>query len=190
MNGERSSVEPTEAELQTGAGVSAALIVGLVVVHLAQAYSVSTLPDLITDLVEPIAGLGAADFVVHVLPSLPLALVVLGVGRTVLRGVAACAVVVVVALVIHLITPSWVVTALVPFGAALAWGVARRYGGWWLGGVLLAPLTALLVRWLDPNPFADDFAVWASSRAFMLHVVPAVLAGLACWALEWREERP
>lgn len=190
MNGERSSVEPTEAELQTGAGVSAALIAGLVVVHLAQAYSVSTLPDLVADLVEPIAGEGAAAFFMHVFPLLPLALVVLGVGRTVLRGVAACAVVVVVAVVVHLITPSWMVTALMPFGAALAWGVARRYGWWWVGGILLAPLTALLIRWLDPDPFADDFAVWASSRALMLHVVPAVLAGLACWALEWREQRP
>ena len=190
MSGERSSVEPTDTELQSGAGVSAALIAGLAVVHLAMAYSVSTLPGLVSDLIEPLAGQGTADFVVHVLPLVPLALVVLGVGRTVLRGVAACAVVVVVALITHAITPSWMVTALLPLGAALAWGVARRYGLWWIGGVVVGPLVALLVRWMDPNPFADDGAVWASFRALVLHVVPAVLAGLACWALEWWEDRP
>jgi hypothetical protein len=186
MNGERSSADPTEVEPQTGAGVSAALIAGLVVVHLAMAYSFSTLPDLVHDLVEPIAGPGAADLVVDVLPLLPLALVVLGVGRTLGRGVAACVVVLAVAVVAHLVSPSWVVTALLPLGAALAWGVARRYGAWWLAGLVLAPLVALLFRWLDLDGFSDA-ALRASFRAFVLHVVPAVVAGLACWALEWRE---
>jgi hypothetical protein len=189
MNGERSSAEPTDRELQTGVGVSAALIAGLVLVHLAMAYSISTLPDLIHDMVGPIAGDGAADLFLDVLPLVPLALVVLGVGRTVLRGSAACLVVVVVALLTHELTGSWQLTALLPLGAALAWGVARRDGRWWVAGLVVAPLVALLIRWMDPNPFADDVALWASLRALVLHVVPAILSGLTCWALEWWEQR-
>ena len=177
-----------ETELQTGVAVSAALIVGLVVVHLGMAYSFSTIPGLVHDLVEPIAGEGAAELVVDVLPLLPLAIVVLGVGRSTTRGAAACLVVLATAILAHQLDSVWVVTALLPLGAALAWGVARRYGVWWVGGLVVAPLLALLVRKLDPDYFAGDPALWATSRAFFLHVVPVVLSGLACWALEWREQ--
>jgi hypothetical protein len=189
MNGERSSAEPTEVEVQTGAGVSAALVAGLVVVHLAMAYSTSTLPDLVYDLVEPLAGASTATLIADVLPLLPLALVVLGVARTLPRGVLACVVVIITALLGHELVGSWGVAPVLTLGAALAWGVARRYGWWWTAGLVLAPALALLVRWIDPNPYQDHFAVWASFRAFFLHVVPAVLAGLACWALDWWEER-
>ncbi len=189
MNGERSSAEPMEAEIQTGAGVSAALVAGLVVVHLAMAYSISTLPDLVYDLVEPLAGDSTALLVVDMLPVLPLALVVLGVARTLPRGVLACLIVLASGLLGHELVGSWGVASVLTLGAALAWGVARRYGRWWWAGLVLAPALALLVRWVDPNPFLDHVAVWASFRALVLHVVPAVLAGLACWALEWWEHR-
>jgi hypothetical protein len=169
--------------------VASALVVGLTLVHLGMAYSLTTLPDLVPDLVEPLAGGSVAGLVVDLLPLLPLALVVLGVARTMLRGCLACAIVIAVALVSHAAS-GWFVTAILAFGAALAWGVARRHGTWWPAGLVLAPAVALLIRAADPNPFADDVAAWASFRALVLHVVPAVLAGLACWALEWREQRP
>jgi hypothetical protein len=189
MNGERGSVDVDDVEIQTGAGVSAALVAGLVVVHLAMAYSISTLPDLVHDLVEPLAGDSTALLVVDLLPLLPLALVVLGVARTLPRGVLACAIVLAAALLGHALVGSWGVAPLLTFGAALAWGVARRDGLWWYAGLVLAPALALLVRWIDPNPFLDHVAVWASFRAFFLHVVPGVVAGLACWALDWWEQR-
>ena len=83
----------------------------------------------------------------------------------------------------------WFVTAVLAFGAALAWGVARRHGTWWPAGLVVAPVVALLFRALDLHVF-DDLALRAGLLALVLHVVPAVLAGLACWALEWREQRP
>jgi hypothetical protein len=168
--------------------VSSALVAGLALVHLGMAYSFTTLPDLVHDLVEPLAGDSVAGLVVDVLPLLPLALVVLGVARTLLRGCLACAIVIAVALVAHAAT-GWFVTALLAFGAALAWGVARRHGIWWPAGLVVAPVVALLFRAWDLHVF-DDVAFRASLLAFVLHVVPAVLAGLACWALEWREQRP
>jgi len=166
--------------------VSSALVAGLVIVHLGMAYSFVTLPDLVHDLVEPISSDSVASLVVDLLPLLPLALVVLGVARTLLRGCVACALVIVLALVTHEAS-GWIVTALLAFGAALAWGVARRHGTWWPAGLVVAPVVALLFRAMDLEVF-DDYAVRAILLAFVLHVVPAVLAGLACWALEWREQ--
>lgn len=172
----------------SGVAVSTALVTGLALVHLGMAYSFSTLPDLVYDLVEPLAGDSVADLVVDLLPLLPLALVVLGVARTMLRGCLACAIVIAVVLVAHA-SSGWFVTALLAFGAALAWGAARRHGTWWPAGLVLAPLVALSFRALDLHVF-DDTALRASLLALVLHVVPAVLAGLAGWALEWRELRP
>ncbi len=180
MNGEREDGGSSVA-------VSSALVVGLTLVHLGMAYSVTTLPDLVYDVVEPLSGDSVARLVVDVLPLLPLALVVLGVAWTLLRGCLACAIVIAVALVAHA-SSGWIVTAMLAFGAALAWGVARRHGRWWPVGLVLAPLVALLFRALDLQVF-DNVALRASLLAFVLHVVPAVLAGLAGWALEWREER-
>ncbi len=171
-----------------GLAVSSALVAGLVLVHLGMAYSISTLPDMVYDLTEPLAGDATAELVVDVLPLVPLALVVLGVGLTVLRGSLAAAVVIAVALVAHESSSLWFVTALLPVGAALAWGVARRRGTWWLGGLVVAAAVAWLFRWLDLDVFSDDSALRAVFLAFVLHVVPAILAGLACWLLEWREE--
>ena len=182
---------PMDGERDDGGSsvaVSSALVAGLALVHLGMAYSFTTLPDLVHDLVEPISSDSVASLVEDLLPLLPLALVVLGVARTMLRGCVACALVIALGLVTHAAS-GWIVTALLAFGAALAWGVARRYGFWWLAGLVLAPAVALLVRWIDPNPFADDVAVWATFRALVLHVVPAVVAGLVCWALEWWEYR-
>jgi hypothetical protein len=166
--------------------VSSALVAGLAIVHLGMAYSFTTLPHLVYDLVEPLGGDSVARLVVDVLPLLPLALVVLGVAWTLLRGCLACAIVIAVALVGH-VTSGWFVTALLTFGAALAWGVARRHGTWWPAGLVLAPVVALLFRAADLHVF-DDLALRASLLALVLHVVPAVLAGLVCWALEWREQ--
>ncbi|MEO6512742.1 MAG: hypothetical protein ABIO16_17215, partial [Nocardioides sp.] len=120
MNGERSSAEPTEVEIQSGAGVSAALVAGLVVVHLAMAYATSTLPGFVYDLVEPLAGDSTALLVVDLMPMLPLALVVLGVALTLPRGVVACAIVIAAALVGHALVGSWGVAPVLTFGAALA----------------------------------------------------------------------
>ena len=165
--------------------VSSALVAGLVIVHLGMAYSFITLPDLVHDLVEPISSDSVARLVVDLLPLLPLALVVLGVAWTLLRGCVACALVIALALVTHAAS-GWIVTALLAFGATLAWGVARRHGTWWPAGLVVAPVVALLFRAMDLHVF-DDYALRAVLLAFVLHVVPAVLAGLACWALEWRE---
>src|SRR4051812_44107024 len=95
--------------------VASALVVGLTLVHLGMAYSLTTLPDLVPDLVEPLAGGSVAGLVVDLLPLLPLALVVLGVARTMLRGCLACAIVIAVALVSHAAS-GWFVTAILAFG--------------------------------------------------------------------------
>jgi hypothetical protein len=176
-------------EVVAGVGVSAVLVAGLTLVHLGMAYSISTLPDFIYDLVEPLAGDSKARLVVDVFPSLPLALVVLGVGLTVLRGSFACAVVVAAALLAHAASSLWLSGALLVLGAAAAWGIARRHGWWWVAGLVVAPLVAQLFRWLDLDTFSDNPDLRASFLAFVLHVVPAVAAGLVCWALEWWQER-
>jgi hypothetical protein len=164
--------------------VSVVLVVALTVVHLAMAYSVSTLPDLISDLMEPWAGQSRTRLFIYLLPALPLALVVLGAARTVLRGTAACVVVVGVTVLAYNSDSVWLVTALLPTGAALAWGIARRRGQvWWLG-LVVAVITALVMRKLDLDAFADDESLHDAFLAFVLHVLPAVLGGLACWFLE------
>ena len=130
--------------------VSSALVAGLALVHLGMAYSFITLPDLVHDLVEPISSDSVASLVEDLLPLLPLALVVLGVARTLLRGCLACALVIALALVTHAAS-GWIVTALLAFGAALAWGVARRHGTWWPAGLVVAPVVALLFRCPRPR---------------------------------------
>ncbi len=44
---------------------------------------------------------------------------------------------------------TWVITVLLPVGAALAWGIARRRGGGWWPGLVVAGLVALLFRLID-----------------------------------------
>jgi hypothetical protein len=174
---------------QSGVVVSAVLVVGLTLVHLAMAFSISTLPDLIYQLVEPIGGEPAASLVVDVMPALPLALVVLAVGRSTLRGCLACAIVVAAALIAHAASDPPLIAAVVVFGAVAAWGVARRRGTWWPAGLVVAPLVSQLFRWLDLDAFDGDYAQRATFLAFVLHVVPAVVGGLVCWSIDWWQER-
>jgi hypothetical protein len=120
---------------------------------------------------------------------MPLALVVLAVGRSTLRGALACVIVVVFAVLAHAASDPRLVGALVVFGAAAAWGVARRRGTWWPAGLVVAPLVSQLVRWRDPDVFEGDVALHATFLALVLHVVPVVLCGLVCWGIEWWQER-
>ena len=50
----------------------------------------------------------------------------------------------------------------------------------------MAGLVAALFRLIDLDAFADDAGLRAMYLALVYHVVPAVLAGLACWWLEVR----
>jgi hypothetical protein len=69
---------------------------------------------------------------------------------------------------------------------AAPWGIARRRGlGWW-PGLLVAAVVASLFRWLDIAAFTDSDLRFAFA-ALVYHVVPAVLAGLACWWIDVRE---
>ena len=190
MDGEAASRERAEpVDGQSTLVVSIVLVVGLTIVHLAMAYSIATLPDLVYDLVEPLAGDSTALLVVDLLPALPLALVVLAVGRTVLRGCLAFAIVLAAAVLAHAASSRELSAAILVFGAAAAWGVARGRGTWWPAGLVVAPLVSQLFRWLDLDTFRGDPDLRASFLAFVLHVVPAVAAGLVCWWLEWLQER-
>jgi hypothetical protein len=186
--------------------LSIILVVGLVLVHLAMAYSYPTLPDQVFDLVNRLSGKELALILVDQVPTLPLAVVVVLWARTRRLGWIGCAVVLAVGLLPYmrdvvvrqlfdagqpdagisfLDRSTWVLTGLVPLGAALAWGIARRTGTGWWPGLVLAALLALLFRALDIDAF-DDPSWRPVFLAFVYHVVPAVLAGLACWWLEVR----
>jgi hypothetical protein len=74
-----------------------------------------------------------------------------------------------------------VVATLVP----LAWGVARRRGRAWVGGLLVAPVVAaalreLGLRWDWWQARVDQH--WQLQA--VVYVAPFVLAALACWALD------
>ena len=81
---------------------------------------------------------------------------------------------------------TWTLTSLLPLGAALCWGIARRHGTGWWPGLLVAAVVASLFRWLDLDAFADSNLRFAFA-ALVYHVVPAILAGLACWWIDVRE---
>jgi hypothetical protein len=78
-----------------------------------------------------------------------------------------------------------VVATLVP----LAWGLARRRGRAWIGGLLLAPLVAAALRELElrwtwwQHRVSEHWELQA-----VVYVAPFVLAALACWAIEQRSE--
>ena len=189
--------------------VSLALVVGLVIVHLLMALEVSTLPDAVFDSLDGIAGVSAASLVVNVLPAVPLALVVLFWARSRPLGVLAALVALSGGLLVHvrgvvfvrmvesgdveaadrMVTiTQWALIVLLPTLAALAWGIARRRGQAWVPGLLVAAVAAVPLRYVDVDG-AVTVATAAMIYAFVLHVVPAVLAGLTCWWLEWRQTR-
>ena len=187
--------------------VSAALVTALAVEHLVRAYYVDSIPGAIIDLVQPLLGIEPALLAVGLAAWAPLALVVLFWGRE--RHLARLASLVAVGfatlgylrgVVLERLLDSgdegaarsflhwstWLLTALLPLGAALAWSIARRHGTGWWPGLLVAAVLASLFRWLDLDAFADSNLRFAFA-AMVYHVVPAVLAGLACWWIDVRE---
>jgi hypothetical protein len=185
--------------------VSAALVVGLSVVHLVMAYYVRSLPDAVFDLVEPFAGQEPALMMVSLTPALPLALVVLRWAHERLLGWIACLVVAATALLPYVrgvvdrrlveagdahAAASWAdwsgwgLLVLLPVGAALGWGISRRRDTRWWPGLLVAAAVAGLFRSLDLDAFPDDAGLRAGYLALVYHVVPALLAGLTCWRLD------
>ena len=80
----------------------------------------------------------------------------------------------------------WALIVLLPILAALAWGVARRRGRAWVPGVLVAGALAVPLRYVDVDGVVS-IAIASMIYAFVLHVVPVVLGGLACWWLELRQ---
>lgn len=194
------------ADASTDVAVSIVVVAGLAFIHLLQAYSVQSLPSTVFRHVKAVAGTQAGDLAVAVLPFVALAVVVALYALRVLRGLLAATVVLGMGVLIylrdllgrHLLAGGhahaqslladwtlWIFTALVPLAAALGWGIARRRGlRWWPG---LAPaLLAVAFRWLGLGDLGGSTATHALALAAVLHVVPAVLAGLLCWALDLR----
>jgi hypothetical protein len=190
--------------------ISVALVTAVVVVHLVMAYFVDSIASAIIDLVEPLLGLEAARLAISLTAWLPLALVVLLRARARHLAWVACGVMAGVATLSYLRGlvlerlldagyqdaalsfldwSTWALTSLIPLGAALAWGIARRRGTGWWPGLLVAVVVASLFRWLDIAAFADSDLRFAFA-ALVYHVVPALLAGLACWWYDAREAGP
>ena len=188
--------------------ISVALVVGLAIVHLWMALEVSTLPDAVFDSLDGIVGVRGANLVVTVLPAVPLALVVLFWARSRSLGVLAALVALSGAMLVHVrgvvfvrmvesgavdaadrmvSVTQWAVIVLLPTLAATAWGIARRRGRAWVPGLLVAGVLAIPLRYVDADDLGVTVATAAMIYAFVLHIVPTVLAGLTCWWLEWRQ---
>ena len=187
--------------------VSVALVAGVALVHLVMAFYVDSITAAILDLVTPLLGQEAALLAVSLTAWLPLLVVVLLWARVPRLGWIAVAVGVFVATLgylrgvvverlldtgnqdaalLFLDWSTWVLTALIPVGAALCWSIARRHGTGWWPGLLVAAVVASFFRWLDLDAFADSNLRFAFA-ALVYHVLPAILAGLACWWIDVRE---
>ena len=188
--------------------MSIVLVAGLALVHLVMAASLDSVSTAVIDLVEPWFGAEPARLAATMTPWIPLVVVLFIWTREQRLGLLASAVALAFAtltylrgVVVEQLVASgdeeraldfldwsnWVLTALIPLGAALAWGIARRQGTRWWPGLVVAAVVAVLFRWLDLDPFAGgDPAIRQAFAALVYHVVPAVLAGLACWWLEVR----
>ena len=195
------------ADLRT----SVALVSLVVVAHLVMAYFVTALTDDLFDLLIDLSGEQLALMIVILLPAIPLAVVVLFWARDRILGSIACLVVVATGLLpyvrntldVRLIEAgkldemqgyvdwsNWTLVVVLPVGAAVGWGIARRRGSSWWPGVLVAAGIAALLNWLDVGPFGlGDSDLRPPAIALIYHVVPAVLGGLACWWLEARQRR-
>jgi hypothetical protein len=187
--------------------VSVVLVVAVALVHLVMAYYVDSITGAVIDAVDPLLGQEAARLTVSLTAWVPLALAVLLWTRA--RHLAWVAVAVMAgfatlsylrglvverlldagdqdAALSFLDWSTWTLTALIPLGAALGWGIARRRGTGWWPGLLLAAVVASMFRWLEIDAFANSNLRFAFA-ALVYHVVPAVLAGLACWWIDVRE---
>jgi len=205
---ERMTMAGTDVETRAEVRTSAALAAGLVVVHLVMAYYVFSLSDAIFDLVIRLSGQQLARMMVTLAPAVPLALVVLFWARDRTLGWIACLVVVATALLPYVRNvvverlyeagdmgavdtwaewSGWVLVVLLPVGAALGWGIARRRGTSWWPGVLVGGAVAALLDLFDLGWFTHDAGLQAMTLAFVYHVVPVVLGCLACWWLEVRQ---
>ncbi len=198
-----------EARSRGDLKVSAALVAAVALAHLVMAFFVDPVSSAVFDVVEPLLDQEVARLAVGLTAWLPLAVALLLWSRTRQLGALAVAVAVVVATLSYLRGyvverlldagdpdaalrfldwSTWTLTSLIPVGAALAWGIARRRGTGWWPGLLVAAVTASLFRWLDIDAFGDSDLRFAFA-ALVYHVVPAVLAGLACWWIDLREAR-
>ena len=142
------------ADLRT----SVVLVSLVVVVHLVMAYFVSALTDDLFDLLIELSGQQLALMIVTVLPAIPLAVAVLSWARDRILGSIACLVVVATGLVpyvrntidVRLVEAgklnemqtyvewsNWTLVVVLPVGAALGWGIARRRGSSWWPGILV-----------------------------------------------------
>jgi hypothetical protein len=202
----------TEPHVEAGArnvrlSVSVAVVAAVALAHLVTAFFVDPITSSIIDVVDPLLGAEVAKLAVSLAAWAPLALAALLCARTSDRGWAAALVVVGVATLSYLRGfvaerllhageidaavrffdwSTWVLTCLLPLGAALAWSIARRRGSGWWPGLLVAAALAASFRWLDLTAFGDSDLRFAFA-AMVYHVVPAVLAGLVCWWLDSRE---
>ncbi len=195
------------ADLRT----SVVLVSLVVVVHLVMAYFVSALTDDLFDLLIELSGQQLALMIVTVLPAIPLAIAVLSWARDRILGSIACLVVVATGLVpyvrntidVRLVEAgklnemqtyvewsNWTLVVVLPVGAALGWGIARRRGSSWWPGILVGGAVAALFYWLEVSPFGlGDTALRPPAIALIYHVVPALLGGMTCWWLEARQHR-
>jgi hypothetical protein len=183
------------------------LVAGLVLVHLVMAASLGSVSTAVVDLVEPWFGEEPALLAATVTPWVPLVVVLFIWTREQRLGLLAAVVALAVATLPYLRGvyleqllesgdharatrfmdwSDWLLTVLLPLGAALAWSIARRAGTRWWPGLVVAVAVAVLFRWLDLDTFRGDPPMRRAFAAFVYHVVPAVLAGLACWWLDSR----
>jgi hypothetical protein len=203
--------ERAPADSEPPLPVSIVLVAGLALVHVVMAASLDSVSTSVIDLVEPLFGAEPARLAATVTPWIPLVVVLFIWTHEQRLGLLAAAVALAIAtlpylrgvFVEQLLTSGdedgavrlldwsdWLLTGLLPLGAALAWGIARRQGTRWWPGLAVAVVVAVLFRWLDLDAFGDDPAMRQAFAATVYHVVPAVLAGLACWALDVRTTAP
>jgi len=202
------SADQPSADTRTGdtqLRTSVVLVGALVVTHLVMGFYVDTISRAVKDAVEPLLGAEPALLAVGLTAWAPLAVVVLVWGRPRDRAVLAALVAAGFAtlgylrgVVVDRLTDSgdqgdaltfldwstWVLTSLIPVGAALVWSIARRHGTGWWPGLLAAAVLASAFRGLEIDAFEDNLR--PAFAALVYHVIPALAAGLACWWIEVR----
>jgi hypothetical protein len=184
------------------------LVAGLALVQVVMSASMDSVATSVINLVEPLFGVEPARLAAPMKPWLPLAVVLFVWKREQRVGLGACAVALAFATLSYLRGviaeqllesgsqdtalgfidwTNWLLSALMPVGVAVAWGIARRQGTRWWPGLVVAAALAVLARWLDIDPLRDgDQQLRAALAAVIYQVVPAVAGGLACWWLDVR----